>query len=284
MKLLRNKLAVTIIVLSVSFLAIIIYSVKRDSSNPITSGAGTALNPIQKAAYTLANKAKGGLDFFVNFSEVKQENEELKKKNIDLENKLIEYGSLKSENDRLRNMLDFKSQRSSYLYVGAYIVAKPDQNMLNGYIIDKGTKDGVAKDMVVIAPEGLVGKIVEADTNWSKVQTLINENFAAHGKVGTSEVSGIVRGYKNNDNEALAILDLLPINAVVNKGDVITTTGLGKLYPKDLRIGTVVSTEEDKIKVNKSAIIKPFVDFNKLEELYVVVPKDGNKTEIQYKD
>ncbi|QAA31503.1 rod shape-determining protein MreC [Clostridium manihotivorum] len=284
MKLLRNKLAVTVIVLSVSFLAIIIYSVKRDSSNPVTSGAGTALNPIQKAAYTLANKAKGGLDFFVNFSEVKQENEELKKKNIDLENKLIEYGSLKSENDRLRNMLDFKSQRSSYLYVGAYIVAKPDQNMLNGYIIDKGTKDGVAKDMVVIAPEGLVGKIVEADTNWSKVQTLINENFAAHGKVGTSEVSGIVRGYKNNDNEALAILDLLPINAVVNKGDVITTTGLGKLYPKDLRIGTVVSTEEDKIKVNKSAIIKPFVDFNKLEELYVVVPKDGNKTEIQYKD
>ncbi|WP_160678479.1 rod shape-determining protein MreC [Clostridium sp. C8-1-8] len=284
MKLLRNKLAVTVIVLSVSFLAIIIYSVKRDSSNPITSGAGTALNPIQKAAYTLANKAKGGLDFFVNFSEVKQENEELKKKNIDLENKLIEYGSLKSENDRLRNMLDFKSQRSSYLYVGAYIVAKPDQNMLNGYIIDKGTKDGVAKDMVVIAPEGLVGKIVEADANWSKVQTLINENFAAHGKVGTSEVSGIVRGYKNNDNESLAILDLLPINAVVNKGDVITTTGLGKLYPKDLRIGTVVSTEEDKIKVNKSAIIKPFVDFNKLEELYVVVPKDGNKTEIQYKD
>ncbi|GKU23388.1 rod shape-determining protein MreC [Clostridium folliculivorans] len=284
MKLLRNKLAVTVIVLSVSFLAIIIYSVKRDSSNPIVSGAGTALNPIQKAAYTLADKAKGGLDFFVNFSEVKKENEELKQKNIELENKLIEYGSLKAKNEELQGMLDFKSKKSSYNYVGVYIVAKPDFGVLNGYIINKGTNAGIAKDMIVMAPEGLVGKVVEANSNWSKVQTLTNLNFAAHAKVDNSDISGIVRGYKNSDNEPLAILDLLPINSKINKGDIITTTGLGGMYPKDLRIGTVVSVEEDKVKVNKSAIIKPFVDFNKLEELYVVIPPDGNKEEIKYKD
>jgi rod shape-determining protein MreC len=284
MKLLRNKLAVTVIVLSVSFLAIIIYSVKRDSSNPIVSGAGTALNPIQKAAYTLADKVKGGLDFFVNFSEVKKENEELKQKNIELENKLIDYGSLKAKNEELQGMLDFKSKKPSYSYVSVSIVSKPDFGVLTGYIINKGTNAGISKDMIVMAPGGIVGKVVEANSTWSKVQTLTNLNFAAHAKVENSDISGIVRGYKNSDNEPLAILDLLPINSKINKGDVITTTGLGGMYPKDLRIGTVVSVEEDKVKVNKSAIIKPFVDFNKLDEIYVIIPPDGNKEEIKYKD
>ena len=63
----------------------------------------------------------------------------------------------------------------------------------------------------------------------------------------------------------------------VKEGDIILTSGLGYFYPKGLRIGEVISVSEDKVKVNKSAIIKPYVDFNKLEELFIIIPKDTSQ-------
>ena len=107
MKLLRNKLAVTIIVLSVSFLGLIVYTVKKDNGSIIENGAGSTLNPVQSLLYNGTNKIKGTLDFFLNFSEVKAQNKELINKNQELENKLATYSDLKEENDRLRDSIKF---------------------------------------------------------------------------------------------------------------------------------------------------------------------------------
>ncbi|GIM29202.1 cell shape-determining protein MreC [Clostridium polyendosporum] len=274
MNFLRNKLAVTVIVLSVSFLTIISYNVKRDNGSYIAGATGAVLNPVQEVTYTFGDKIKGSMSFIFNFSKVKTENKELKKKNIDLENKLIEYNNLKNENDRLRGMLDFKNQRAEYNYIGTHIIGKIGGSILDGYIIDRGTKDGLTKDMVVISPEGLVGQIIEVNINWSKVQSLVNENLAVSALVqSTGETTGIVKGYKDNNN-LLAKIHFLPLDSEIKEGDIITTSGLGGLYPKDIRIGQVISIESDEIKVMKSAIIKPYVDFNKLEEIFVVVPKE----------
>lgn len=70
------------------------------------------------------------------------------------------------------------------------------------------------------------------------------------------------------------------MNSDVKEGDVIMTSGVGMLYPKEIRIGEVISVEEDKVKVMKNAVVKPYVDFNKLEELFIVSPKDTR--EIKY--
>jgi rod shape-determining protein MreC len=66
----------------------------------------------------------------------------------------------------------------------------------------------------------------------------------------------------------------------VKEGDVIMTSGIGRLYPKEIRIGEVISVQEDKVMVMKNAVVKPYVDFNKLEELFIVSPKDTR--EIKY--
>lgn len=283
MRLFKNKLAVTVIVLSVSFLGITIYSVKRESGNIFSSGVGSALNPVQKGAYFLVDKVRNGVDFFLNFSNVKKENDELKAKNLDLQNKLIEYDNLKSENDRLRKMLDFKNQREDFNYVGAHIIGKMGGSILNGYIIDRGSNDNLAKDMIVISAEGLVGQVVEVNDNWSKVESLVNENIAVSALVqSTKESTGIIKGFKDYENNLMAKLYFLPLNSKIKEGDIITTSGLGGLYPANIRIGEVVSVEEDKVKVNKSAVVKPYVDFNKLEELFVVVPKNYKGGEVKY--
>lgn len=275
MKFLKNKLAVTVIVLSVTFLGIIIFTFKKNTNKVFLNGASIALNPVQKLVYNISDNIKSGMTFFYTFSDVKKENEELKKKNIELENKLIDYDNFKSENERLSKILEFKNQRNDYNYVGAHIIGKSGGSFLDGYIIDKGQKDGIVQEMVVIAADGLVGQVTSVNSNWSIVQSIVNENIAVHAIVeSTRESSGIVKGYKDSNNNLLAKLWFLPMNSEIKEGDVISTSGLGKLYPKDIRIGKVISVEEDKVKVNKNAVIQPFVDFNKLEELFVIVPKE----------
>ncbi|MEQ8153765.1 MAG: rod shape-determining protein MreC [Clostridiaceae bacterium] len=275
MKLFKNKLAVTVIVLSVGFLLTIVYTYKTQNKSTIESGAGAALNPIQRIAYTGADKFKGFIDFFYNFSEVKRENERLNKENDELQNQLVEYNSLKSENERLREIVNFASGNQDYNIIGTNIIGYSGDNFLSGYIIDKGSKDGLEKGMPVMASKGIVGQVTSLGSNWAIVQSLINENIAIAAKIeSTEDTVGIVKGYKDSKNRLLAKVYNIPMSSAVKEGDIILTSDLGRIYPKNIRIGKVLSVEEDKVKVSKSAVIEPFVDFNKLEELYVLIPKD----------
>lgn len=280
MKPFKNKLAVTIIVLSVAFLGIILFSVKNGSNN-ISSGIGSVVSPLQKIVYKVNDKIKSSLDFFVNFSKVKQENEELKIKNSELENKMVEYNTLKGENERLREVLNFTRNKNNYDYVGTNIIGYSGGSISDGYVIDKGTNDGIEKDMILINYQGLVGKVIRSESNYSIVETILNENMAVSVMVdSTRETTGILRGYSNKNDDELVKVYNLPIDSKIKEGDVILTSGLGMIYPKEIRVGEVVSVETDNVMVMKNALVKPYVDFNKLEELFVVVPKD--KINVKY--
>ncbi|AWK50743.1 rod shape-determining protein MreC [Clostridium beijerinckii] len=281
MKLLRNKLAVTIIVLSVSFLGLIVYTVKRENRSIIENGAGSTLNPVQSLMYNATDKLKETLDFFLNFSEVKAQNKELINKNQELENKLSTYSDLKEENDRLREVLNFVEERNNYNYISCDIIGYSGGNFLDGYIVNKGKNENIQKGMIVIAAQGLVGQVTSVGNNWSIIQSLANENIAVSVMVeSTRDATGYLKGFKDSKNRNLAKVYDLPMDSEVKEGDVIMTSGVGMIYPKEIRIGEVISVEEDKVKVMKSAVVKPYVDFNKLEELFIVSPKDTR--EIKY--
>ena len=261
-------------VLSVAFLGIIIFSLKSNSS-VISSGVGSVISPLQKIIYNANDKLKESFDFFINFSKVKQENEELAAKNAELENQLIEYNRMKDENTTLREMFDYSQANQNYNYLGCNIVGYSGGNISNGYVIDKGTNDGVKKDMIVITPQGLVGKVTKSESSYSIVQTILNENIAVASMVeSTRETTGILQGATDNKNKNLAVLSNIPIDSEIKEGDVILTSGLGGMYPKEIRIGEVVSVEIDTVGIMKKAVVKPYVDFNKLEGLFVVVPKE----------
>ena len=280
MKFFKNKLAVTIIVLSVTFLGLIVYTASKDVKG-IEGSAGSALSPLEKITYNLNRGLKDFMDFFLNFSDVKAENKELSNENNELKDELAQNSDLESENKRLKDLLDFKDERSNYDYITTNIIGKRG-NILDGYIVDKGTNDGVAKGMIVVASDGLVGQVSSAGENWSIVECIINKNVAVSVMSQNSrDNTGVLEGYKDNKNNYLTKISYLPMNSDIKEGDVILTSGLGQVYPKEIRIGEVVSVEEDNVKVMKSAIVKPYVDFNKLEELMIIAPKD--KRVIEYK-
>lgn len=281
MRLLRNKLAVTIVVLSVSFLVLIVYTFKRENKSIIESGAGSTLNPVQSILYKGTSRVKETLDFFLNFSEVKAQNKELINKNEELENELNGYSDLKEENDRLREVLNFEEERNNYNYVACDIIGYSGGSFSNGYIVNKGKNDNIQKGMIVIASQGLVGQVTSVDSNWCIVQSLVNENIAVSVMVQrTREATAYIKGFKDSQNRNLAKVYDLPMDSDVKEGDIIMTSGVGLLYPKEIKIGEVISVEEDNTKVMKNAVVKPYVDFNKLEELFIVSPKDTR--EIKY--
>ena len=280
MKLLKNKLTVTVIVLSVAFLGLITATATRNAKG-IESIAGDTLNPIQKVAYNMNRGLKDFVDIILNFSAVRAENKALAKENQELKNKFTEDADLEAENERLKSLLDLKDRNANYDYIATNIIAYAGDGVIDGYVVDKGQNDGIEKNMVVISSEGLVGQVSSVGNNWSIVQTIINENInVSVMDEKTRKNTGILQGYTNNSNEYLLKVSNLPMDSEVQEGDQIITSGLGMLYPKEIRVGEVISVEEDKVKVMKTAIVKPSVDFNKLEELCIIAPKD--KTEVKY--
>ncbi len=275
MKIFKNKLAVTIIVLSVAFLGLIGFSVKQDSSSVLVGGVGAIFNPIQKMIYGVNDKVQDFLYFAFNFNDVRAENIDLRKENEELKSQLINLKDTKEENERFRELYNFTEDRGEYSYIGANIINIPSGSYLNSYTIDKGENVNLAKGMVVISNSGLVGQVSRVENNWAIVDTIINENIAVSVTVqSTRESVGILKGYRDGNNNLLAKIYNLPLDSEVKKGDIILTSGLGNIYPKGIKIGEVISVEEDKGQLMKIATVKPYVDFNRLEELFVVIPED----------
>jgi len=280
MKFFKNKLTVTIVILSVTFLILISQSVKRSNISFAENGVGVTLNSVQGVFYSVNSKIRNSLSFIFNISNIKSENDKLVKKNSELESKALNYDALKTENDRLRSALNFTSQKAEYNYVGCDIIGKSGGSFLDQFVLNKGSKDGISKGMIAITDQGLVGQISSVGNNWCVIQSLANENLAVSGMVqSTGENSGIVKGYIS-DSKFLARLDYLPIDSKVKNGDVILTSGLGGVYPKGIRIGYVTNVQEDQGRVVKVAVIQPYVDLNKIQEVIVVIPK--NKLEVKY--
>lgn len=273
-------------VLSVTFLILISFGVKGSRIFFIRNSAGAIFNPVQGGVYKVNNSIKQFLSFIINFSDVKNENNELTKKNSELENKLVEYNSLKNENIALRKELKFKKEKSEYSYIGCDIIGKTGDGILDQFVINKGSNDGIKKRMVALTADGLVGQVSYVQKDWSIVQSLADENISVGAEPQEvkqkDDVSsqGIVKGYRDKSNSLLAKIYYLPVDSKIKKGDVILTSGIDNSYPRGIRIGSVTKVELDKGKVMKNAIIKPYVNFDKIQELLIAVPK--NPVNIKY--
>ncbi|MBU3110413.1 rod shape-determining protein MreC [Clostridium lacusfryxellense] len=275
---LKNKLAVVIIILSVTFLSLIGYSANRGKMSFVENGVGATINSVQGIFYKGFTRIGNSFQFITNISDVKAENEQLKKINSEFKSKELEYDTSIKENERFRKVFDLSKQKDEYNYVGANIKGLTGSSFMDGFIINKGENKGIKKGMVVVTGDGIVGQVSSVGDNWANVYCLSNENIAVAALVkSTRDNNGIVKGYKDENNKLLAQIERLSLDSKIKKGDVILTSGLGGIYPSDIKIGKVLSVHEDKGEVMKTAIIEPYVDFSKIEEVFILVQKDPSQ-------
>ncbi|HVP37515.1 MAG TPA: rod shape-determining protein MreC [Terriglobales bacterium] len=182
---------------------------------------------------------------------------------LTLENTKLQEES--RENQRLRQLLGFKSA-SSYQIIPAEVVSVEPERFSTSILINLGEKDGVKKNMPVINLEGLVGKVSEVLTGSSVVQLLYHPNCRVPAVDSRNRVQGIVKS-KGGIN---LNLDNVPTEEDVKSGDEIYSSGMGKVFPEGLKIGQVLRVYPAGDSVFKTIILKPAVDFSRLEEIFLI--------------
>ncbi len=224
--------------------------------------------PIQNGFVYLKNKIEGNQDFFTNIDTLKAENDELKKKNSELEKSLRELEIVKSENETLKEYVNLKDKYSEYKTIPAYIINKDIQNYTKTIIINVGEKDGVKPNMTVIADQGLVGYVISTTSRTAKVQTIIDTATSVSSVITSSRETVVVSGTLEDNSTLRATY--IPTDATLMENDTLETSGLGGIYPKGIRIGTIKQIVNTKNIIDRYAYIQTAVDFGKLETVLVI--------------
>jgi len=178
--------------------------------------------------------------------------------------------ALRRRNAHLERLLEEREQ-VRYEHVLANIVGKDPQNYYQSFIIDKGTRDGIAERMPVIAYEegklGIVGRVVTAAPSASLVVTIRSLRSYVGAILETSRYYGLVRG---NGMSERCLVEYIDIDAPARNGDAVLTSGQSDMYPSGLSIGTLANISRDRGQFFLRAELVPTVNFARLENVYVI--------------
>jgi rod shape-determining protein MreC len=202
---------------------------------------------------------------YVGLRHTKTENDELKRQLATAQIQLQEQRALADRSRGLERLLELR-ERSKLRTAGAEIIgasATPDFRTLT---IDKGTGDGLRSDMAVIAPAGVVGRIVVPSARAAKVQLLIDRYAAAGAIIERSRAQGVVIGAGDERLRMEYVSEIADIAV----GDDVVTSGIDGIFPKGYVIGRVEAVEKSG-GAYKRIIVKPAVDFSSLEAVLVVL-------------
>lgn len=198
-------------------------------------------------------------------------NQELKAELDNYRQNNLDMTEIMAENDRLHVLLDYKKAATQFDFVTAMVVARDPGTWTSVIIVNKGTNDGITKDMPVVTSQGLVGNVVQAYATSATIQLILDPRSAvgALNQRSESRVAGIVEGSGTNHN-APRLLNLAR-DADIVPGDTVVTSGFGGIYPKGLVVGEVLDVVNDEGGLLKYAVLKPAVDFDKLEEVFIII-------------
>ena len=255
----------------VSIFVIIFFAARGRFSAPLGSIAATgALAPFQRAASWAGYRINSVTSSIWELVSAYYQNELLKNEVVQLRQQNLTASEYAAENERLRNLLGYKQAAGQFDLVAAQVIGREQATWTSMIVINKGSSDGIAKNMPVVTEKGLVGVVTEAAPNASKVQLVLDPRCS----VGTliqrpeSRVAGIVQG--STEDALTPNMINIPKDADVVAGDMVITSGFGGIYPKGIAVGEVTSLKVDGGGLLKVAALKPAVDFQKLEDVLVI--------------
>lgn len=229
---------------------------------------------VSMPALSLSNKTLTVLrdlkSAFVLNAELKRENNALKNQTLFLQSKINVLREYEIENRRLRALLEFK-ENIEYDTIPAKVIGRDLTGWSQIIIIDKGTRHNIAIDMSVVSGDGVVGKVIETGYFASKVLLLIDKQSRIGAIMQKSRFVGVIEG----TGKPYLIMNYLPREGDFFIDDMALSSGLGKVYEKGLVIGQIKAIHEEKFGLYKYAEVVPAVNFNKLEEVLVILKSNA---------
>ncbi len=197
--------------------------------------------------------------------DVRQQNADLKRKLEEYKQREVRFHEAQQAMTRLEALLDLKRQVALPV-IGARVIAYDPSLWSRTAIIDQGQNQGVKDGMPVLAPQGIVGRVVGVYPEYSKVMLIVDRKSGADAMIQRTRVRGVLKGRGGNR----CALDFVPKNADVQVGDLVLASGLVGLYPKGLVFGTVTAANKKNPGVFQQIEVTPSTDLSALEEVLVV--------------
>ncbi|MFY9571491.1 MAG: rod shape-determining protein MreC [Blastocatellia bacterium] len=226
----------------------------------------TAFAPVVNAADSVLSSVKGAGASYVDLRHAREENLELREKVDQLtaeRNRALERAA---ELDLLRRQLALPL-RAQYGELAANVISRDASLWFRRLTIDRGTLDGVQRDMPVATAGGIVGRVISVGPNFAMVQVITDKHAGLGAMLQNSRAMGEVRGLDNDRCE----LKSVSTSESVEAGESVVTTGLDRIYPKGLLIGTVERVEADPNAASHKIIIKPAAPVDRVEHVLVLL-------------
>ncbi len=263
------------IVLAALLAGSLISVASRSGSSPLTKVTSTVFGPASRLAGSVVSDIKGIPVSFRSSSYYKRRATELQAEVDKLREQLVDYEQLAHKNEFYQEFLELKEEHSDYTFAEAAIIGRDAADHFGTLILNKGTVGGVSVNDPVIYGKYLVGVVASVTPTQCTVNTLLNPavNVSVY-ETRTREV-GYLTSTVDLTQDGLCRMPGLSASTAITAGGMICTAGVGGIYPRDLMVGTVDDIVDATIDISASAIVKPYVDFSQLTDVFIITDFNG---------
>ncbi len=251
-----------VIVLQVLMLAV---QIKRESQGRLirvwTVGA---VSPFERAGSSGFGWFRDAWRRYFALQNTTKENEQIRRENDALKLQVAQLQGKAAEADRLAILLNFRKSHPEVQMITARVIGSGAGTASLMIQLDRGERDGIRKNMGVITPDGVVGKVVEAYPNASQVLLLTDKESGVGAMLADSRIQSPVGG----QGEPLLVMKYVPNDDEVNLGERVITSGMDRIFPRDLPVGTVAEIKPGN--PFKQIRVKPAANLERLEEVLVL--------------
>lgn len=216
---------------------------------------------------------------YIDLRRVRRDNQLLREEVRQFRVQVGELQEAAQENSRLNHLLQMGSTSGTET-VAAKVIGKDVTNWFRTILIDKGGREGIQRHMAVVAPEGLVGRVVDVTARAARVQLITDPESAIGCLVQRSRVAGVAAG----SQAGTVYIKYLPLMADVVVGDRVITSGMGGIIPKGIPLGKVIRSSRPNAALFQETEVQALADFSRLEEVMVLkrppesdLPSGGGK-------
>ena len=270
-----------LVIIVVACVVLMLVSFKfQEKMTPVRSAIGNVITPMQNGINKVGAKIAEQIEYINTVKNLVDENKELKKQieQLSSENKLLQHDKYELEN--FRKLYDLDGQYESYPKVTARVVSSGNDNWYNTFIIDKGSDDGLAVNMNVMAGDGLVGIITDVNKSYSRVRSIIDDASNVAGTFLKTSDGCIVSGNLSLMNEGVIEITDIKGTANVKDGYAVVTSQISDKYLPGILIGYVKDIKRDSSNITQTGRLMPAADFSKLNMVLVMTQvKDSEHLE-----
>lgn len=248
-------------------------------SGPFKALANVTVIPLQQGINQIGGWMGDMKDNFSTLKQLQAENEKLQEKvdALTTENNYLQEE--RYEYERLQELYNLDQNYADYEKTAAHVIGKDPGNWFSTFTIDKGSNDGIAVDMNVLAGSGLVGIVTEVGPTWAKVRSIIDDSNNVSGMVLSTSDTCIVSGDLSLMSTGQIAFDQMENNDnVVSVGDQIVTSYISDKYLQGILIGSVSEINVDSNNLTRSGYITPAVDFRNIQEVLVITTTKAELT------